>query len=120
MDIEMAVQMGLIANDTEAEIVGSIPKKPSVTASDFLSDALSALKGRAELRDKVGGERSAGKAASILSAWTGDIWTEGDVWKCLIAVKLAREEQGKFHADDLVDLAGYAALLAEYRNKTEV
>lgn len=68
---------------------------------------------RAILRDRPQGERSAARASSILTAWTGQPVTEVDVWRTLLAVKLARESQGQFHADDYVDLASYAALLGE-------
>lgn len=59
------------------------------------------------------GERSAPKAAAILTAWTDEEWTAIDVWKCLVAVKLARESQGSVHFDDYVDSAAYLALLGE-------
>jgi Domain of unknown function (DUF6378) len=86
-------------------------------AHEFLQSALDALKNRAEIRDQPDGERSAAKAAKILNAWTDSAWVEEDVWRVLIAVKLARESQGNFHADDLTDLAGYAGLLGECRSK---
>lgn len=82
-------------------------------AHEFIQSALDALKNRAEIRDQPSGERSAAKAAGILREWTGREWFEEDVWRVLIAIKLARESQGKFHADDLIDLAGYAGLLGE-------
>jgi len=90
-----------------------------ITAPFILQSALDALSQRAAIRDQSSGERSAGRAADILHAWTGQLWTESDVWRCMIAIKLARESQGQFHADDLIDLAGYSGLLAECRAKTE-
>lgn len=90
-----------------------------LTAPYILQSALDALSQRAAIRDQPTGERSAAKAAEILTAWTSNDWTEAEVWRCLIAVKLARESQGQFHADDLIDLAGYSGLLAECRAKTE-
>lgn len=94
--------------------------KPAMRAPDFIRTALEALDNRAAIRDQPQGERSAKKAADILSAWTGKPVEEVDVWRTLIAVKLARESQGAFHADDLIDLAGYAGLLAECRAAGEV
>lgn len=91
-----------------------------ITAPYILQTALDALSQRAAIRDQPSGERSAGKAADILTAWTGVKWVESDVWRCLLAIKLARESQGQFHVDDLIDLAGYAGLLAECRSKTEL
>ena len=88
-------------------------------AADFLQAGLDAMKDRAEVRDQPSGERSAARAASILRAWTNHDWVEADVWRCLMAVKMAREQQGKFHVDDLLDLSAYSALLAEFRAGTE-
>lgn len=77
------------------------------------------MKDRAAIRDQPSGERSAAKAARILSAWTDRAWIEEDVWRCLLAVKMARETQGKFHADDITDGSAYFALLGECRFKNE-
>lgn len=91
----------------------------SMKASDFLQAGLDAMKDRAEVRDQPSGERSAARAASILRAWTNHDWVEADVWRCLLAVKMARESQGKLHPDDLIDGSAYFALLGECRVKTE-
>lgn len=88
-----------------------------ITAPYILQSALDALSQRAAIRDQPSGERSAERAAKILSAWTGRDWNEIDVWQCLVAVKLSRSEQGKFHADDFLDAAGYLALAGECRAK---
>lgn len=85
------------------------------TAASILQLGLDALEQRAAIRDQPNGERSAKKAADIMTAWTGEDWFEEDVWRCLMAVKMARDSQGKFHLDDLTDLASYAALLGEAR-----
>jgi hypothetical protein len=82
-------------------------------ASEIASEAALALANRAEIRDNPNGERSAAKAADIMTAWTGKEYTASDIWRTLMAVKMARSLQGKFHADDFIDLAGYAALLGE-------
>ena len=88
-------------------------------AADFLQAGLDALKDRGAVRDQPSGERSAARAAAILAAWTGGNWTESDVWRCLLAVKMARESQGKLHVDDLIDGSSYFALLGECRVKME-
>jgi Domain of unknown function (DUF6378) len=88
-------------------------------ASEILQAGIDAMKDRAAIRDQESGERSAAKAASILRAWTNKDWVEADVWRCLMAVKMARETQGAFHPDDLVDGAAYFALLGECRFKQE-
>lgn len=86
------------------------------TAPEFLQSALDSLKNNARLRDAPKGERSAPRAAAILAAWTGERWTPDDVWRVLLAVKMAREIQGEYHADDYVDIAGYSSLLGESLN----
>jgi hypothetical protein len=90
-----------------------------ITAPYILQSALDALTQRAAIRDQPSGERSAGKAADILTAWTGRQWVEEDVWRCLVAVKMARESQGAFHLDDALDGSAYMALLAECRARVE-
>lgn len=101
MELEIAQTMGL---------VGAPGAAPSV-----LQAALDALRQRAAVRDQPSGERSARRAADILTAWKGREWSEDDVWSVLFAVKMSRAEQGAFHADDYIDLCGYAALMAECR-----
>ena len=106
MQIEDAARLGLIESKDR--------QPTSAKASDFLEDALSGLAQRAALRDQPNGERSAARAAAIVTAWTGREFTEADVWRVLIAIKMSRSIQGRFHADDYTDLSGYAALLGEH------
>lgn len=112
MEIEQAYQSGILSEHAE-----TIQTQNITAAELILQTACSTLGNRAEIRDQSNGERSAKKAAAILTAWTGDEWSEGEVWRCLLAVKLARETQGKFHSDDYIDAAGYAALLGESQAK---
>lgn len=86
-------------------------------AEEIAGAACDALSNRASLRDQPNGERSAARAAEILTAWLGKEFTESEVWMTLMAVKLSRSIQGKFHADDYIDLAGYAALLGECESR---
>lgn len=51
----------------------------AITAPEILQAGLDAMKQRAVIRDAPGGERSAGRAAGILTAWTGRQWVEEDV-----------------------------------------
>lgn len=90
---------------------------PKWKAHEFVDMASTSLAKNARLRDQPTGERSAERAAAILSAWTGMTWNEADVWRCLLAVKMSREIQGDFHADDYVDMAGYSALLGEQQSR---
>mgnify|MGYP001810135460 CR=1 FL=1 len=87
--------------------------KPTPRAPELIEKALAALSGNAKLRDCPDGERSAARAAAIFSAWTGSQLSVSDVWRVLLCVKLAREIQGQFNADDYTDIAGYAGLLGE-------
>ena len=82
-----------------------------------LKDAVSLINAprRTAAADPWPAARSARRAADILTAWKGREWSEDDVWSVLFAVKMARAEQGAFHADDYIDLCGYAALMAECR-----
>ena len=81
-------------------------------AEEFLQEALDALKNRAAIRDQDS-ERSMARAVKIYNAMSRIPLNEADGWRLMVALKLARGLQGKFHADDYIDLAGYAALLGE-------
>ena len=81
-------------------------------AEDYLQQALDALKQRASVRDQDS-ERSMAQAVKIYNSMARVPLTESEGWRFMIALKLARGMQGGFHADDYVDLAGYAALLGE-------
>jgi hypothetical protein len=89
-------------------VVGT--KRPAHT---FLEEASRAMKQRAELRDAEGGERTAAKIAEVFNAITGHNISEADAWMFLIVLKIVRSRNGKFNADDYVDLAAYAGLLGE-------
>lgn len=81
---------------------------------DILREAAATIEQRAQLRDMPGGERSMRRAVEAYTALRGSEMTgELDGWIFMICVKLARATAGKPHLDDLVDLAGYAALAAE-------
>lgn len=83
-------------------------------AASFLDEAVSTMKQRASQRDAGdNGERSMAKTTDIFNAWTGNNISVEDGWRFMIALKLAREVQGSYHADDYVDLAAYASLLGE-------
>ena len=88
-----------------------------MNATDFLQAGIDAMKDRAVQRDAPSGERSAARAAAIFTAWKGREMTEDDAWCFLMCLKMARSEQGQFHADDYVDMASYPALLGEHRAK---
>lgn len=87
------------------------------TANEIVKQALDALLNRAAIRDQPEGERSAARAAAILSAWEGREVEEAHVWRVMIALKMSRSVQGKFHEDDYTDLCGYAGLLGECESK---
>ena len=97
--------------ETEVVVGASAPK--GIPASWFLDNAGAAMKARAALRDQPTGERSMQKTVEIFNAWTGCHLTVQDGWRFVIALKMAREIQGFFNADDYVDGAAYMALLGE-------
>ena len=82
-------------------------------AHTILQEGVDTLAARAKLRDAAGGERSMARTVAIFNAWTGGNMSEQDGWRFMIALKQAREVQGKFNLDDYVDMASYAALLGE-------
>lgn len=86
------------------------------SAHGFLEEASEAMKARASLRDAQGGERSMAKTVAIFNAWTGSNMSEDDGWRFMIALKQAREIQGKYNRDDYVDLAAYCGLLGEFES----
>lgn len=88
-------------------------KHMSLKANEILSEGEKCLRARAALRDSEAGERSAKRAAAIVSAWEGVEVDELHIWRVLAAVKMARSMQGRHHEDDYVDAAAYIALLGE-------
>lgn len=87
------------------------------SAHEFLQIALCALDDRAALRDAAG-ERSMARTVAMFNALTDRRLSEDEGWLFMCCLKLARDRQGGFNADDMVDLAGYAALLGECRSST--
>lgn len=86
------------------------------SAHSFLEEASNTMKARAQLRDAQGGERSMARTVAIFNAWTGNTISEDDGWRFMIALKQAREVQGKYNRDDYVDLSAYCGLLGEYES----
>lgn len=82
-------------------------------AHTFLEEAAGVMKQRAALRDADDGERTAAKIAEVFNAITGHEITEADAWMFLVVLKIVRSRNGKFNADDYVDLAAYSGLLGE-------
>lgn len=87
--------------------------KSDSAAHGFLEEAVTTMRQRAQLRDAGNGERSMARTVAIFKAWTDIDISEEDGWRFMIALKQARESQGKFNRDDYVDLAAYAGLLGE-------
>ncbi len=91
----------------------------SKRAEDIMDEAACTLKERAALRDAENGERAMKICVDMFSAAaleeileTGKI-SEKMGYLFMICLKISRSRQGKYHADDYVDILGYAALLAE-------
>jgi len=83
------------------------------TAPEILQAAATVLAARGALRDSEAGERSMARCVAAFNAMTGLGLTERDGWYFMCCLKEARSRAGAYHADDLVDLVGYAALEAE-------
>lgn len=83
-----------------------------MNAKDFLNKAVKEQEERANYYNSPDGERSMDTATAIFNAWTGHNLSTADGWRFMIALKQAREVQGK-KSDNYVDLAGYASLLGE-------
>lgn len=81
-------------------------------AHELLAQAQHALQDRAATRDHAS-ERSMALTAGIFTTMTGKPMSELDGWRFMVALKLARAARGQCHADDWIDLAGYAALAGE-------
>jgi hypothetical protein len=86
-----------------------------ITAQDILQDAINAISQRAPFRDS-GGKKTFELAAELFCKVTGHDLDEHDACMFLACVKLARSQQGVFHADDYTDAASYIALAGETRS----
>lgn len=89
-------------------------------ANEILREAAEVIEERGKLRDTEGGERSMSRAVAAYNALCGDSM-EGELqgWLFMCCLKLARATAGSTHLDDWTDLAGYAALAAEYLGKEQ-
>lgn len=87
-------------------------------AHTFLEEGRKVLEARAALRESPGGERSMATTVAIFNAWTGLNLSVSDGWRFMIALKQAREIQGRYHEDDYMDGVNYFALLGEEESKT--
>ena len=88
-----------------------------LTAPDILTQAADVLAARGALRDSESGERSMARCVAAFNAMTGHAVSERDGWYFMCCLKQARSRAGAYHADDLLDAVGYAALEAECHAK---
>lgn len=92
---------------------------PKDSAPGLLTQALATISQRATDYDTPQGERSAAHAAVIFNAIrrgphnSSVRMTELDAWYFMIALKLARAQQGAPKADTYLDLSAYCALAGE-------
>lgn len=90
-------------------------------AEDLLKEAYETLVERGTLHDKAGvEERSLGKVAEMMTVLKGREFTAEDIGLVQICVKLVRSQQGNYHHDNFVDLAGYAALTGEEAHRLKL
>lgn len=94
------------------EANGVLAEEVPNDAVAILNEAANTIYNRAASRD-IEQERSAELTVEIFNAITGRDLTEEDGWIFLLALKLARSRRGTVNPDDLLDLVGYSALLAE-------
>lgn len=110
--IPMAL-LSRVASEKTTSVDSTLPQV-SKHAASFLEDAVATMRARAVQRDAVGsGERSMARAVTIFNAWTDNKLSTEDGWRFMIALKQAREIQGKYNEDDYVDAAAYFGLLGE-------
>lgn len=80
---------------------------------EFLKEAIDTVRQRGTDNGyDAGQERSAAKIAAVFNTLTGHTLTEADAWTFLIVLKLVRNQR-KYKHDNIVDGAGYLALLGE-------
>lgn len=93
---------------------GARSATPAVSANNFLTDVSDIINQRGKSRDREQGERAMSRTIDIFNAISGLNLTERQGYEFMIALKLARSQQGEFNLDDYSDLAGYTALIAEH------
>lgn len=86
-------------------------------AMDLLNQASIVLEQRAKLRDKPDGERVFANVAQAYNALFGTTMTASQAAMFMMLLKIARSANGEYHADDYVDIVGYAALVGEEASK---
>lgn len=94
-------------------------KNNFIHALTIIESGSKTLGDRGQLRDQPQGERSMAAVVRVWNALTGHNITEAEGWEFMIALKLVRGRQGKFHEDDYTDLVGYSALLGECESKRD-
>lgn len=77
-----------------------------------LETAKENIQQRASTRD-IDQERSMARTVATFNSLTQHSLTEHDGWIFMVVLKLARAYGGKYHVDDYIDAASYAALAAE-------
>lgn len=81
-------------------------------SEQVLEAARQNIQQRADTRD-VDQERSMARTVATFNSLTQHSLTEHDGWIFMVILKLARAYGGKYHVDDYIDAASYAALAAE-------
>ncbi len=86
-----------------------------MTAHKILERAAQHMRDRASTYDKPKGERSIGATVEAFNAITGDgkMNSEERGWLFMAILKMVRNQQGNYRADNYEDLAAYGALMGE-------
>ena len=86
--------------------------------TDILKRANECVMGDRE-QDYGSPEDNFARIANLWTAYSGFGFSAHDVALMLALLKIARAASGNYHADNYVDLAGYAACAGEIANKME-
>jgi len=91
-----------------------VNQKEKLSAPTLLRIAAETLAERSKDYDNPEGERSMKATVAVFNAVTGHSMTETEGWLFMCALKQVRAfTGGKLHADSMIDLIAYSALMAE-------
>lgn len=113
---QLAQQEAYVQNNPLFQ-TGEATNDHSSHAMDLLNQASQVLAQRAKLRDKPDGERVFANVAEAYNALFGTTMTASQAAMFMMLLKIARSANGEYHADDYVDIVGYAALVGEEASK---
>ena len=89
--------------------------KPTIKAHTICQSAINTMveRGKTYDKDDKQEERSMGKTVAAFNALTGHSLTEEQGWLFMVALKMARAQQGQYKDDNYLDGTAYFALAGE-------